>query len=285
MKKKLIAVILSLFVVGGIGAAFIVNNSSNNEVAQVQQKSVGKKDGQVQDKTTKNKEKEASKESKDNKVIENTTKDNEAQINQNENSVKSTEVVSTNNDVENNNVTVETVSKPITNSSENITANENVNTSASDTNAQNSATVEQLQQSVNNSNFMDQVESMIFTKVNEERAKNGLAPLSYNNTMEHYARFKSQDMGDRGYFDHNNPEGELITAQMARDGVSYNAWGENIAYIGGVSDPTALANQFMTNWMNSSGHRANILSNNFSSIGIGVYKIGNKVYATQEFYR
>lgn len=285
MKKKLIAVILSLFVVGGIGAAFIVNNSSNNEVAQVQQKSVGKKDGQVQDKTTKNKEKEASKESKDNKVIENTTKDNEAQINQNENSVKSTEVVSTNNDVENNNVTVETVSKPITNSSENITANENVNTSASDTNAQNSATVEQLQQSVNNSNFMDQVESMIFTKVNEERAKNGLAPLSYNNTMEHYARFKSQDMGDRGYFDHNNPEGELITAQMARDGVSYNAWGENIAYIGGVSDPTALANQFMTNWMNSSGHRANILSNNFSSIGVGVYKIGNKVYATQEFYR
>ena len=41
----------------------------------------------------------------------------------------------------------------------------------------------------------------------------------------------------------------------------------------------------MTNWMNSSGHRANILSSNFSSIGVGVYKIGNKVYATQEFYR
>ncbi|WP_196049123.1 CAP domain-containing protein, partial [Clostridium saudiense] len=69
------------------------------------------------------------------------------------------------------------------------------------------------------------------------------------------------------------------------DGVTYRAWGENIAYIGGVSDPTALANQFMTNWMNSQGHRENILSTNFSSIGVGVYKIGNKVYVTQEFYK
>ena len=52
-----------------------------------------------------------------------------------------------------------------------------------------------------------------------------------------------------------------------------------------VSDPTELANQFMNNWMNSEGHRKNILSTNFSSIGVGVYKIGNKVYATQEFYK
>ena len=63
------------------------------------------------------------------------------------------------------------------------------------------------------------------------------------------------------------------------------AWGENIAYIGGVSDANKLAEQFMTNWMNSSGHRANILSTNFESIGIGVYKSGNRVYATQEFYK
>jgi len=72
---------------------------------------------------------------------------------------------------------------------------------------------------------------------------------------------------------------------MKADGVSYKAWGENIAYIGGVSDPTALANQFMTNWMNSEGHRKNILSTNFESIGVGVYKAGNRVYATQEFYK
>ncbi|MDS0526428.1 CAP domain-containing protein [Clostridium sp. SHJSY1] len=136
-----------------------------------------------------------------------------------------------------------------------------------------------------NDKFMAQVEQAIFKKVNQERAKAGVKSLSYNKTMEKYARIKSQDMGDRKYFSHQDPQGKLITAKMQKDGVKYSAWGENIAYIGGISDPNALANQFMKNWMNSSGHRANILSNKFSGIGVGVYKIGNKVYATQEFIR
>ena len=136
-----------------------------------------------------------------------------------------------------------------------------------------------------NNKFMAEVEQAIFNKVNEERTKAGVAPLTYNTTMEKYARIKSQDMGDNNYFSHEDLRGNLITTQMKNDGVTYRAWGENIAYIGGVSDPSALAEKFMTNWMNSSGHRANILSSNFSSIGVGVYKIGNKVYATQEFYR
>lgn len=136
-----------------------------------------------------------------------------------------------------------------------------------------------------NDKFMAQVEQKIYQKINEERSKAGVAPLSYNSTMEKYARIKSQDMGDRGYFDHVDPEGNLITVKMQQDGVRYNAWGENIAYIGGVSDADALATQFMKNWMNSQGHRENILSTNFASVGVGVYKSGNRVYATQEFYR
>ena len=134
-------------------------------------------------------------------------------------------------------------------------------------------------------NFMAAVETAIFNKVNEERTKVGVSKLTYNATMQKYARIKSQDMGDNNYFSHEDLNGNLITTQMKNDGVSYKAWGENIAYISGVSDANALAEQFMTQWMNSSGHRANILSTNFSSIGVGVYKIGNKVYATQEFYR
>ncbi|MCQ2969664.1 MAG: CAP domain-containing protein [Clostridium sp.] len=136
-----------------------------------------------------------------------------------------------------------------------------------------------------NDQFMAEVEKLIYEKVNEERAKAGLATLSYNTIMEKYARIKSQDMGDNNYFSHEDLNGNLITTQMKNDGVTYKAWGENIAYIGGVSDAAKLAEQFMTNWMNSPGHKANILSTNFSSIGVGVYKIGNKVYATQEFYR
>ena len=133
--------------------------------------------------------------------------------------------------------------------------------------------------------FMAEVEQAIFNKVNEERTKAGVAPLTYNTTMENYARIKSQDMGDNNYFSHTDLNGNNITTKMKADGVTYKAWGENIAYIAGVTDPTALANQFMTNWMNSQGHKENILSTKFSSIGVGVYKIGNKLYGTQEFYR
>ena len=69
--------------------------------------------------------------------------------------------------------------------------------------------------------------------------------------------------------------------------MSYEAWGENIAFMEFDIDESfeSLAEQLMSNWMNSSGHRANILSTDFSSIGIGVYRVGNKVYATEEFYR
>jgi uncharacterized protein YkwD len=133
--------------------------------------------------------------------------------------------------------------------------------------------------------YIAQIEQAIFQRVNKERAANGLSPLSYNGTMEYYARYKSKDMGDKGYFDHNDLNGELITAKMKRDGITYNAWGENIAYIQGYYDNASLATKFMDNWMNSPGHRANILSSNFSSIGVGVYKVGNTYYATQEFYK
>ncbi|HAT4339925.1 TPA: serine protease [Clostridium perfringens] len=142
-----------------------------------------------------------------------------------------------------------------------------------------------VEQSNNSSSYATQIEQMIFNKVNEERAKAGVAPLSYSNTMQKYARIKSEDMGVRKYFSHEDPNGQLITAKMKADGVSYNAWGENIAYISGYSGDSNIANQFMTNWMNSSGHRANILSPNFTSIGVGVYKIGNTYYATQEFMK
>lgn len=134
-------------------------------------------------------------------------------------------------------------------------------------------------------NFLREVEQQIFKKVNEERTKAGVRGLSYNNTMEKYARNKSLDMGKRGYFDHKDPEGNLITVFMKNDGVSYSAWAENIAYIEGTMDSSTLANSFMNNWMNSQGHRKNILSTSYDSIGIGVCKIGNKIYATQEFYK
>ncbi len=268
MKNKLIAAIISICVIGGVGTTIFLDQKSKNLNELSENKVLQEKS--IEDSSSK----EDSKAQKD--VVEKEVKAvNEGDI----------QTASLEN------------SEPVQNSV--VEENEVINSAVDNTNEE--VVQEVIQESSNevevsrpdneaqiptyDSSYMAEVESMIFNKVNEERSKNGLAPLSYNGTMEYYARIKSQDMGDRGYFDHNNPEGELITAQMQRDGVSYSSWGENIAYIGGVSDATTLANQFMTNWMNSSGHRANILSSNFTSIGIGVYKVGNTVYATQEFYR
>ena len=135
-----------------------------------------------------------------------------------------------------------------------------------------------------NSSYIAEIEQAIFQRFNQERTAAGLSALSYNTTMQSYARIKSKDMGDNGYFSHEDQQGNLITVQMKSHGISYRAWGENIAYIKGMTGNSALATRFMDNWMNSPGHKANILSTNFSSIGVGVYKIGDAYYATQEFY-
>lgn len=177
----------------------------------------------------------------------------------------------------------QTKNESVSNENEDNTTNGGLNNNGSNNNE--GTTSGSTPSTEESGSFFEQVEQLIFNRVNEERAKAGVPALSYNSVMETYARLKSKDMGVRNYFDHMNPEGELITAQMARDGIGYNAWGENIAYIGGVTDATALAEQFMTNWMNSQGHKENILSTNFTSIGIGVYKSGNRYYATQEFYK
>ena len=180
---------------------------------------------------------------------------------------------------------IENIIKNYTNNNNNVQISQGGNKTNESTTSTETQKEISSEGTTDSSAYIAEIEQLIFQKVNQERTAAGLAALSYNNTMEHYARFKSQDMGDRGYFDHANPEGQYITAKMKADGVSYMAWGENIAYISGMSGNSTLADKFMTNWMNSSGHRANILSTNFTSIGVGVYKIGNTYYATQEFYK
>lgn len=177
---------------------------------------------------------------------------------------------------------VETV-KPEASKTNNTTATVNDNNKAVQPVAAQSGNT--VKAEANDSEFMAQVEQSIYKQVNEQRVKAGLAPLSYSSTMQSYARNKSLDMGKNNYFSHTNKQGKRMVDDIKADGVPFTSWGENIAYIGGVTDPTALANQFMTNWMNSPGHRANILSPNFTSIGVGVYQSGNKVYATQEFLK
>jgi len=111
--------------------------------------------------------------------------------------------------------------------------------------------------------------------VNAERAKNGLAALTEVESLSDLARLKSRDMRDLGYFDHTSPTYGSPFQMMRSFGVSYRAAGENIAM--GYATPQAVVNA----WMNSPGHRANILNAKYAKIGVGYVAEGN--YWTQEF--
>ena len=118
-------------------------------------------------------------------------------------------------------------------------------------------------------------EQQLVTLVNAERAKYGLAALTLDETLCGYARVKSQDMHDQGYFSHTSPTYGSPFDMMRSFGISYSYAGENIAM--GYSSPEAV----MTAWMNSAGHRANILSANFTTLGVGYVADGG--YWTQWF--
>ena len=118
-------------------------------------------------------------------------------------------------------------------------------------------------------------EREVIRLVNVERAKYGLSPLTEDAALTRTARMKSQDMHDRGYFDHNSPTYGTPFQLMKSQGVTYRTAGENIAM--GYRTPEAVVNA----WMNSSGHRANILNASYTKIGVGYVASGN--YWTQHF--
>lgn len=114
--------------------------------------------------------------------------------------------------------------------------------------------------------------------VNVERSKNGLKPLTMSTELSKVATLKSQDMAKLNYFDHNSPTYGSPFDMMKKYGISYRTAGENIAM--GQSTPE----QVMQGWMNSSGHRANILKASFTQIGVGIAKNSSgRLYWTQQF--
>lgn len=118
-------------------------------------------------------------------------------------------------------------------------------------------------------------EKEVVRLVNVERQKNGLSPLTYDWELSRVARYKSQDMRDRGYFSHTSPTYGSPFQMMKSFGISYRSAGENIAR--GYATPDAV----VKGWMNSAGHRANILNSSFTHIGVGYVKDGS--YWTQMF--
>lgn len=122
----------------------------------------------------------------------------------------------------------------------------------------------------------------ILNSTNAERQKQGLQPLKLNNEVSKLATMKSKDMYDKNYFSHTSPTYGDPGKMLTDNGLRYSAMGENIYTSTGMTPTGAYT---VNQWMNSPGHRANILSTNYDEIGIGVYYNNGKYYATQIFYK
>ena len=122
----------------------------------------------------------------------------------------------------------------------------------------------------------EQVE--VLNLVNKERKANGLKPLTLNKELSNVTNIKSRDMIEKGYFDHTSPTYGSPFDMMKKFNISYNTAGENIAM--GQKTPSEV----MNSWMNSSGHRANILNSTYTELGVGIQKDSNgTIYWTQMF--
>lgn len=114
--------------------------------------------------------------------------------------------------------------------------------------------------------------------VNVERKSRGLKPLTVNSLVTKSATAKSADMVNKNYFSHTSPTYGSPFDMMKSFGISYRAAGENIAY--GQRTPQEV----MNGWMNSPGHKANILNSSFTQIGVGIAKNAKgQLYWTQQF--
>jgi len=129
-------------------------------------------------------------------------------------------------------------------------------------------------------NDVKALEAEVIRLVNIERANRGLQTLKTNWELSRVARYKSQDMANKGYFSHTSPTYGSPFRMMEDFGIKFSAAGENIAY--GQTTPKEVVN----GWMNSPGHRANILSATYNEIGVGLAtdKNGRK-YWTQMFIK
>lgn len=108
-------------------------------------------------------------------------------------------------------------------------------------------------------------EQEVFDLINAKRVANGLSTLKIDDELQNVARIKAKDMVDNNYFSHNSPIYGSPFDMIKNFGIRYKTAGENIA---GNSSNSGAVNA----WMNSEGHRANILNSSFNYTGVGVVK-------------
>jgi uncharacterized protein YkwD len=126
------------------------------------------------------------------------------------------------------------------------------------------------------------MEAQVRQQINQIRQKQGLSALRNNEKLAQVARSYSRRMADQNFFSHTSPAGDTMVQRVHSANIFYLALGENLFMGTNIPQPVPAAVQ---GWMNSPGHRENILRSEYRETGIGVWRKGNTYYFTQLFMR
>lgn len=126
-------------------------------------------------------------------------------------------------------------------------------------------------------------EDLVHERINEAREERGLEPLPVDSELQHVARAHSEDMAERGFFNHTTPDGVDPETRVERAGVECRAVGENIVTLSRSNHEEPLADDIVEAWLDSPGHLMNIVSDDWERTALGVVADDDTVYVTQKF--
>ncbi len=127
-----------------------------------------------------------------------------------------------------------------------------------------------------------EMELQIIHSINSIRKEQGLNTLKQNERLVLIAREYSYNMASKNFFAHISPEGETLAERACAVGRPYKLVGENLFKTTNIKNPLSIV---VKGWMESPGHRENIMRSQFTETGVGVWKKGNEYYFTQVFMK
>jgi|APSaa5957512535_1039671.scaffolds.fasta_scaffold53405_3 uncharacterized protein YkwD len=156
---------------------------------------------------------------------------------------------------------------------------------------ENDAIQQEREQNISDEEYLKEITLTIHDKINNERTSRGLPSLTWDVQLAQASLNHSNDMANRNYYAHYSPEGNDFTDRYYQVGlVCSNKQGntiyvgaENIMYLDGYYGLDMIVSETVNGWMNSPGHRENILTPHFKSQGMGVSISGSEVYITEDF--
>jgi uncharacterized protein YkwD len=126
------------------------------------------------------------------------------------------------------------------------------------------------------------MEAQVRQRINMIRQQQGLSQLRHHEQLAQVARNYSRRMAEQHFFAHKSPQGDTMVERVRSMGIVYFMLGENLFTCTNIPQPVPAA---ITGWMNSPGHRTNILQSEYRETGVGVWRQGNTYYFTQLFLR